>query len=241
MVVNEFVNLEGEKLSTSRGWVVWLHDLLEEYDPDVVRYYATAIAPETRDTDFKWEDFMEKINGELIGTYGNFIHRVLTFIYSRMGGVVPEPGELDERDEEILSSRIKFAEEVGKRIEECEFKAGLKTILRLAQEGNRYLNETAPWANPEKADTALYVLVQIVYALAVISAPYLPFTSQRILDYLNLDKRVEDLRWSDVEKLIPSGHRIKKPKPLFRKITREEIDEKLRKLELIKMQKKMGD
>ncbi len=241
VVVNEFVNLEGEKLSTSRGWVVWLHDLLEEYDPDVVRYYATAIAPETRDTDFKWEDFMEKINGELIGTYGNFIHRVLTFIYSRMEGVVPEPGELDERDQEILSSRIKFAEEVGKRIEECEFKAGLKTILRLAQEGNRYLNETAPWANPEKADTALYVLVQIVYALAVISAPYLPFTSQRILDYLNLGKRVEDLRWNDVEKLIPSGHRIEKPKPLFRKITREEIDEKLRKLELIKMQKKVGN
>ncbi|RLG09895.1 MAG: methionine--tRNA ligase, partial [Thaumarchaeota archaeon] len=167
--------------------------------------------------------------------------RVLTFLYSKMNGIVPKPGELDERDEEILSSRIKFAGEVEKRIEGCEFKAGLKTILRLAQEGNRYLNETAPWANPEKADTALYVLVQVVHALAVISAPYLPFTSQRILDYLNLDKRVEDLRWSDVKKLIPSGHRINKPKPLFRKISREEIDEKLRKLESIKIQKKVGD
>ncbi|RLG01483.1 MAG: methionine--tRNA ligase, partial [Thaumarchaeota archaeon] len=99
----------------------------------------------------------------------------------------------------------------------------------------------APWANPEKANTALYVLIQMVHALAVISAPYLPFTSQRILDYLNLDKRVEDLRWSDVEKLIPSGHKINKPKPLFRKIAREEIDEKLRKLKLIKIQKKVGD
>ena len=117
----------------------------------------------------------------------------------------------------------------------------MKTILRLAQEGNRYLNETAPWANPGKADTALYVLVQVVHALAVISAPYLPFTSQKILDYLNLDKKVENLKWSDVEKLIPSGHGINKPKPLFKKIAREEIDEKLRKLELIKIQKKMGD
>ncbi|HDD40181.1 MAG TPA: methionine--tRNA ligase, partial [Nitrososphaeria archaeon] len=234
VVVNEFVNLEGEKLSTSRGWVVWLHDLLAEYDPDVIRYYATAIAPETRDTDFKWQDFAEKINGELIGTYGNFIHRVLSFVYSRMGGVVPEPGKLGERDQELLNLRTEYAKRLEDALEGCEFRKGLRIILEFAQEGNIYLNEKAPWKNPEEAGTTLYTLIQVVHALAVLSAPYLPFSSQRILDYLNTGERVEELRWSDVEKIIPPGHRIREPKPLFRKITKEEIDEKLRRLREIK-------
>ena len=234
VVVNEFVNLEGEKLSTSRGWVVWLHDLLDEYDPDVIRYYAAAIAPETKDTDFKWQDFAEKINGELIGTYGNFIHRVLSFIYSRMNGEIPEPGRLDDGDEEMLELRLEYADRLEKEMEACEFKKGLKTVLELAQRGNVYLNETAPWKNKEKAGAALYVLAQIVHALAVLSAPYLPFTAQRILDYLNTGEKVSDLRWSDVEKIISPGHRIKEPKPLFRKIGKEEVREKLKKLEEIR-------
>ena len=237
VVVNEFVNLEGEKLSTSRGWVVWLHDLLEEYDPDVIRYYAAAIAPETRDTDFKWQDFAEKINGELIGTYGNFIHRVLSFIYARMGGAVPEPGKLDERDEEMLGMRLEYAAKLEKLIEACEFRKGLRAILELAQRGNAYMNEKAPWKNPENAKSALYVLIQVVFSLAVISAPYLPFTTQRILDYMNLNKSVSDLRWDDVELEIPPGHKINEPKPLFRKITADEVREKLKKLEEIKLKK----
>ena len=234
VVVNEFVNLEGEKLSTSRGWVVWLHDLLAEYDPDMIRYYAAAIAPENKDTDFKWQDFAEKINGELIGTYGNLIHRVLTFIYNRMGAVIPEPGELNERDEEILSARSSAAERLKSLLESCEFKAGLRTILKLAQEGNRYLNEMAPWKNRERANTTLYILAQLVLTLAVVSAPYLPFTSQKILDYLNLGKRVEELRWSDSTATLPPGHRISEPKPLFRKIGREEIEAKIAKLQKIR-------
>ena len=234
VVVNEFVNLEGEKLSTSRGWVVWLHDLLAEYDPDMIRYYAAAIAPENKDTDFKWQDFAEKINGELIGTFGNLVHRVLTFIHSRLDGRVPEPQELDDRDREILNERIKTAEEVKSLIEACEFKAGLRRILRLAQEGNRYLNEKAPWKNPENVDTALHVLAQLVLTLAVISFPYLPFTSEKMLTYLNYGKNAEELRWSEAEATLPPGHKIGTPKPLFRKITRGEIDVKIRKLQEIK-------
>lgn len=237
VVVNEFVNLEGEKLSTSRGWVVWLHDLLNEYDPDVIRYYAAAIAPETRDTDFKWQDFAEKINGELIGTYGNFIHRVLSFIYARMGGEVPEPKKLDERDEEMLGMRLKYAERLERLIEACEFRKGLREILKLAQRGNAYMNEKAPWKNPENAKNSLYVLIQVVFSLTVISAPYLPFTAQRILDYMNLNKSVSDLSWDDVKLEIPPGHKVNEPKPLFRKITANEVREKLEKLKEIKLKK----
>ena len=237
VVVNEFVNLEGEKLSTSRGWVIWLHDLLKEYDPDVIRYYAAAIAPENRDTDFKWRDFAEKVNGELIGTYGNFVHRVLSFIYSRMDGVIPAPGELGEKDREMLELRRVYADKIGEAIEACEFRKGLRLLLEFAQKGNAYLNEKAPWRDKEGAGTTLYVSAQLVMALAVLSAPYLPFTAQRILNYLSIEKKVSELRWSDVELEIPAGHRIAEPKPLFRKITKEEIDEKLRKLEEIKNKK----
>ncbi|HDD66397.1 MAG TPA: methionine--tRNA ligase, partial [Nitrososphaeria archaeon] len=234
VVVNEFVNLEGEKLSTSRGWVVWLHDLLKEYDPDVIRFYAAAIAPETRDTDFKWQDFAEKVNGELIGTYGNLIHRVLSFIYSRMGGVIPEPGSLEDRDREMLDLRGRCADRVAELIEACEFRKGLRAILEFAQEGNAYMNEKAPWRDVGSAGTALYVLAQLVFSLAVISAPYLPFSAQKILDYMNLDMRVEDLRWSDAVREIPPGHRINEPKPLFRKITAEEVRRKLSELESVR-------
>lgn len=237
VVVNEFVNLEGEKLSTSRGWVVWLHDLLREYDPDVIRYYAAAIAPETRDTDFKWQDFAEKINGELIGTYGNFVHRVLSFIYSRMNGAVPEPGELDEKDRNMLTLRLDHARRVEELIEACEFRKGLRAMLELAQDGNAYMNEKAPWKGHENARNALYVLSQVVFSLAVISAPYLPFAAQKILDYMNIDRRVSELSWDDVEMEIPPGHKIKEPKPLFRKVTDKEVKEKLRRLEELKVKK----
>ena len=234
VVVNEFVNLEGEKLSTSRGWVIWLHDLLAEYDPDIIRYYAAAIAPETRDTDFKWQDFAEKVNGELIGTLGNFIHRVLTFLHEKMGGVVPDPGELDERSKEMINTCYRIVKKFRNHVEACEFKDGLKEILHLAQQGNRYFNEKSPWKNLDEAPRTLYVLIQIVHALALIMSPYLPFTSQRLLEYLNIDKKVEELRWGDVEKTIPPGHKIREPKPLFKKVDEKDIREKTKKLEEIR-------
>ena len=234
VVVNEFVNLEGEKLSTSRGWVVWLHDLLKDYEPDIIRYYAAAIAPEGRDTDFKWRDFAEKINGELIATYGNLIHRVLTFIYKRLDGKVPEPDEMGEKEEKLLEGRIEYARELADLLEGCEFKAGLRTILKLAQEGNKYLNDKAPWKNPEVVKTTFYVLTQLTLTLAVISAPYLPFTSERILQYLNYPKDFEEIRWSDAEETLPPGHPINEPKPLFKKITDGEIREKIEELKRIK-------
>ncbi len=234
VVVNEFVNLEGEKLSTSRGWVVWLHDLLKDYDPDMIRYYAAAIAPEGRDTDFKWQDFAEKINGELIATYGNLVHRVLTFIYKRLGGKVPEPREIGERERELLERRVEYAGELADLLERCEFKAGLRVILRLAQEGNKYLNEKAPWKNPEVAETTFYTLAQLTLTLAVISAPYLPFTSEKILRYMNYPRKVEELRWSDAQETLEPGHPINEPKPLFRKISEEEVREKIEGLRKIK-------
>jgi len=133
--------------------------------------------------------------------------------------------------------RLEYAARLEKLIEACEFRKGLRAILELAQRGNAYMNEKAPWKNPENAKNALYVLIQVVFSLAVISAPYLPFTAQRILDYMNLGRSVSDLSWDDVELEIPPGHRINEPKPLFRKITADEVREKLKKLEEIKLKK----
>ncbi len=234
VVVNEFVNLEGEKLSTSRGWVIWLHDLLAEYDPDVIRYYAVAIAPETRDTDFKWSDFAEKINNELIGTLGNFIHRVLTYIYTKMGGIIPESKHLKDVDLEMLENCKKIINEFREHLEACEFKEGLKDLLKLAQEGNRYMNLKEPWRNVEEAGTTMYVLIQVVYKLTILMSSYLPFTAEKILHYLNLEKNVNELKWNDLEREIPPGHKIREPKPLFRKIEKKEVEEKIRKLEEIR-------
>jgi len=233
VVVNEFVNLEGEKLSTSRGWVIWLHDMLKKFHPDMIRYYAAAIAPEHKDTDFKWRDFQAKVNNELIANLGNFIYRVLTLIRKLYGGVIPEPGKLDEHDEEVLSEISKTAERVAAEVERFEFKKGLREIMRLSSIGNGYLNAKRPWSNPDEAPSTLYVASQIIHALSILLIPYLPFTAVEIRRMLNLPTNLNDVRWRDLEKRLEPGHRIGEVKPLFRKVRDEDIApevEKLKKL-----------
>ncbi|MCS7143089.1 MAG: methionine--tRNA ligase [Aigarchaeota archaeon] len=226
VVVSEFVGLMGRKISTSKGWVVWLHDLLKQYDPDVIRFYAIMIAPETKDTDFDWEDFREKVNNVLIATYGNFINRVMSLVVSRCGGVVPKPGKMDSQADRTLSYALSCGERVAESVENSEIRAGFLHVLNLAQEGNRYLSEARPWEGESDYKTVLYVLIQVVHALSVISYPYLPFTSARVRRMLNVDER--PARWDEYRAQIPPGHNIGKPEILFRKIGEEEIKEKIR-------------
>lgn len=230
VVVNEFVNLEGQKLSTSRGWVIWLHEMLERYDPDVIRYYAVAIAPETKDSDFKWKDFQAKVNNELIATLGNFIYRAMSFVYSKFNGIVPEPDEIKDEDTKMLKVIDRIADCIKSSIERCRFKTGIKFLLFLAQYGNRYMNLMAPWVFKENANRSAYTLMQIVKALTVLMVPYLPFTAQRLMQMLNLRINVDTVKWEEYRVRIDPGHVINKPKPLFKKISDEEVDEQLSKL-----------
>ena len=226
VVVNEFVNLEGQKISTSRGWVVWLHDMLKYYDPDLIRFYALVTAPEGKDTDFRWRDFQLRVNSELIGTFANFIHRVLSFTWNMFGGVVPEAR--GARDAEAVSGWIgEAAQRVEQHLESCEFRDGMKAVLDLAQQGNRFLNEKEPWRNRENAPSTIYYALRIVNALSVLSYPFLPFTAERTREYLNLPNPP---KWSDIHAEIRPGHRIREPKPLFRKLSNEEIEERIAEL-----------
>lgn len=230
VVVNAFVNLEGRKMDTSEGWVVWLHEILERYDPDMIRFYATMIAPETRDSEFRWRDFQAKINNELIATLANFVYRVLSFIDSNFNATLPESGTLEKEDEEILTEARKIAERVEKHIQNCEFREGMLAILSLAQLGNRYLNSRRPWEGGRDAPRAIYVAVQIVYVLSIILSPYLPFTAEKMRASLNLEKDVKKTKWNDIEKRLNYGHRINEPTPLFRKISDGEIESERTKL-----------
>jgi methionyl-tRNA synthetase len=230
--VNEFVNLEGQKLSTSRGWVIWLHEMLEDYDPDLIRYYAAIIAPENKDSDFRWKDFQAKINNELVATLGNFIHRVLLFVYTKFGGIVPEPGVLEPQDKELLENIERLAAMFKNRVENCRFKSGLKIILELAQLGNKYLNDMKPWAVVENAPRATYIAMQVVKALCILMVPYLPFTAHKLMNILNLNLTPETTRWEEFRIPIKPQHKINKPEPLFRKVTDEEISKHMAKLNL---------
>ncbi len=227
VVVNEFVNLEGQKISTSRGWVVWLHDMLKHYHPDMIRYYAVAIAPEGRDTDFKWKDFQARINGELIGNFANYIHRVLTLTWNIFEGEVPEPAKDNVDDKRIDETIERSSNAVAESIERCEFRDAMKKVIELAQEGNRYLNEKEPWKNKNDSPTTIYNALKIVNALSIIAYPFLPFSSIRIREYMQLS---EVTSWSQIYEKLRPGHKIREPKPLFRKITDAEIKERIDEL-----------
>lgn len=181
---NEFLNLEGEKFSTSRNWAIWLPEFLERYAPDPLRYYLTAIAPETRDSDFTWQGFVERNNNELVATWGNLVHRVVTFAYRRWDGRVPTPGELDERDRDLLQQIEQGFERVGQLYARTEFKAALREAMLLAKEVNRYLDEKAPWfqikEDKQAAATTIFVALRAIDSLNIMLAPVLPFSSERV-------------------------------------------------------------
>ncbi len=219
---NEYLNLEGRKFSTSRNWAIWVHEFLDAFPADYLRYYLTAIMPETRDSDFSFEDFKVKINEELVNNLGNFVHRALTFVNRYFDGVVPERGELNDLDRGAFEEIEKAFEETGELISKYRFKDALKRVMELAIFGNRYFDHQRPWktakTDRERTATTVNVSLQIVKALGILLEPFLPDASEKIWHLLNLE---ELKRWEFSE--VKAGHRVRKATPMFRKVTDEDI------------------
>jgi methionyl-tRNA synthetase len=244
-------------MSGSRGWAVWVLDYLSRYDPDPLRYYLTANAPETRDTDFAWAGFVRRNNDELVATWGNLANRVLSFCYRQFDRRVPQPGELDETDRALLEGVEDSFEPIGALIDGCKFRAALGEAMAVAREVNRYLDDKAPWLQIKQdraaAATSVYVALRAIDSLKVLFTPFLPFSSQALHEMLGYgdslfgrqyistfeestrshqalcyDASELDLRWEPSQ--LPSGQALRKPKPLFKKLDEKVIDEELARM-----------
>ena len=240
---NEFLNLEGNKLSTSKNWAVWLHEYLEEFPDkqDVLRYALTANAPESKDNDFTWKDFQARNNNELVAIFGNFINRVVVLSNKYYNGIVPEPSTFSEVDKTTLSELKKYPSIIESSIERYRFREASQELLNVARLGNKYLADEEPWKvikeDEERVKTVMFVALQIASALAVLSEPFLPFTSIKLKRILLHAELVSASQWDDVsnkEILLPSGHQIGEAELLFSKIEDSEIQKQLDKLEATK-------
>lgn len=219
---NEYLTLEGKKMSTSKGWVLWLHNCLEEFEPDLLRYYLLSINPERHDTDFSLKEFQNTVNNELIAALGNFVHRSLTFI-EKQGSVIPEVEEFDELDEKMLEFIRKASENVGMNLEKFKFLEALKELMKITHFGNEYFQKKEPWKN--KNNETIYLCANLCRTLAILSAPFLPFSAEKIWSMLNLKGSVHDQDWNNASELgVNEGHQIGKIKLLFKKIDDEEIE-----------------
>ena len=217
---NEFMTMSGVKASSSRGNVIWTHDVLDTYNADTLRYYLSVTAPEGRDTDFTFDEMIRRNNDELVATYGNAVHRTLSFLQSKFGGVVPEPQALREADREILAEVDAGFSVVGHNIANCHFKDGINAAMAVARAANRYLDEQAPWkqikVDRAAAGTTIYVMLQVLSGLRVLFSPYLPFSSQKLHHYLGFEGEVSAGRWRTTE--VPAGIKLPVPAPLFPKL-----------------------
>ncbi len=240
---NEFLNLEGEKISTSRNWAVWLHEYLEDFPgmQDVIRYVLCATAPETKDNDFTWKDFQTRNNSELVGIYGNFINRVVVLTNKYYQGHIPERGELLDTDKEVLAELKLFPAKIGQSIESCRFREALMEMMNLARLGNKYLADQEPWklvkTDQNRTKTIMNIALQIAANLSVLSEPFLPFTAEKLRIMLGLGR----LCWDDAgaDNLLVQGFKIETATLLFRKIEDAEIRVQLEKLEATKLTNKM--
>jgi methionyl-tRNA synthetase len=221
---NEYLTLKGEQFSKSRGVGIWVPDILKRFDADVIRYYLSINMPENKDADWTWNDFVSKNNDELLGTYGNFIHRVITFT-SKNFGVIPKAGTLTETDKEALQRILDTHREVGEALEQCSFKKGLRAVMNLAQYGNQYFDHNQPWilvkTDRERCKTVLYISLRLVQSLAVCMTPYLPFSSERIWRMLGHTEHIK--HWNDARLDIQHGTPLQTPTPLFKKLELTDI------------------
>ena len=246
---NEFLNLEGKKLSTSKNWAVWLHEYLEDFpgQQDVLRYTLTANAPETKDNDFTWKDFQARNNNELVAIFGNFINRVVVLTNKYYDGIVPQPNEYSEVDEQTIAELKAYPAVIASSIEKYRFREAQAELMNLARLGNKYLADEEPWkvikTDEERVKTVMYVALQIASALATLSEPFLPFTSAKLKEILKFTGKENDLtseensQWDKIatrEALLPAGHEIGKAELLFSKIEDEQIQKQLDKLEATK-------
>ena len=231
---NEFLNLENDKISTSRNWAVWLHEYLEDFPnkQDVLRYSLCANAPETKDNDFTWKDFQARNNNELVAILGNFVNRTLVLTNNYYGGRVPERGNTDSNDESVLNEIMRFKENVETCLETFRFREALKEAMNLARLGNKYLADTEPWkvikSDPERVKTIMNIALQITANLTIICEPFLPFSMEKLRILINLN----ELKWENAgeQNLLPPGHMINKAQLLFDKIEDEEITRQINKL-----------
>ena len=231
---NEFLNLEGNKISTSKNWAVWLHEYLEDFPDkqDVLRYALTANAPETKDNDFTWKEFQTRNNSELVAIFGNFINRVMVLTQKYYNGKVPSMGELNAADQAALTKMKEFPSLMEKEIEHYHFRAYSQEVMNLARLGNKYLADQEPWklikTDPERVEAIMFTALQISAGLSILSEPLLPFTAQKMMDMLQLKAT-----WEDVisgEPLLVPGHLLQKSQLLFEKIEEEAIEKQLQKL-----------
>ncbi|MBR5084621.1 MAG: methionine--tRNA ligase [Prevotella sp.] len=232
---NEFLNLEDDKISTSRNWAVWLDEYLEELPgkQDVLRYVLTANAPETKDNNFTWKDFQDRNNNELVAVYGNFVNRALQLTKKYWGGVVPECGELLDVDRQALDEFKDVKEKVESLLDVFKFREAQKEAMNLARIGNRYITECEPWkvwkTDPKRVETILYISLQLVANLAIAFEPFLPFSSKKLRGMLNIDQfEWEQLGQTDI---LKPGHQLAEPALLFEKIEDEVIALQLKKLD----------
>ena len=231
---NEFLNLEGDKISTSRNWAVWLHEYLVDFPgkQDVLRYVLTANAPETKDNDFTWKDFQARNNNELVAVYGNFVNRALQLTQKYYDGVVPACGELTEYDRQTLDEFKDVKAKVEELLDAFKFRDAQKEAMNLARIGNKYIADSEPWkvvkTDPERVKTIIYISLQLTANLAIAFEPFLPFSSEKLRKMLNM----ESFEWNRLGRtdLLQAGHRLAKPELLFEKIEDDVIEAQVQKL-----------
>ncbi|NLG27678.1 MAG: methionine--tRNA ligase, partial [Chloroflexi bacterium] len=254
---NEYLTLEKRKISSSRNWAVWVPDYLSRYDPDPLRYYLTSHAPESSDSDFSWQEYLDSNNNELVGTWGNLAHRMLSFSYKNFDGCVPIPGDLTAEDQALIARVEAAFEPVGRQIDECKLRSALADVMGLAREANRYLDAAAPWlvlkSDRARSATATYVALRVIDSLKVLFAPFLPFSSQKLNVALGYStdlfgtQHVEEYHettrshraltyeWTDhgdvwAPSQLPPGQALNRPEPLFRKLEPEIVEQELARL-----------
>lgn len=233
---NEFLNLEGDKISTSRNWAVWLHEYLEDFPgkQDVLRYVLTANAPETKDNDFTWKDFQARNNNELVSVFGNFVNRALVLNQKYYDGIVPEPGEFTDYDKECLAEMKRLRKEIESRLDTFHFRDAQREAMNMARVGNKYLADCEPWkvikTDPERVKTILFVAIQIAANLRIAFAPFLPFSADALGKMIGMPS--DSFKWDDLGRidLIVSGTKLEKPSLLFEKIEDEVIEVQLQRL-----------
>lgn len=229
---NEFLNLEGDKISTSRNWAVWLHEYLIDFNDkqDVLRYTLCANAPETKDNDFTWKDFQAKNNNELVAVLGNFVNRTLVLTQKYFAGKVPQADEFTKNDLHLVQEISKYPESISRSLDEFRFREALSELMNLARAGNKYLADNEPWkiSDEKRLRTIMNISLQISANLSVLMEPFLPFTAKKLSDMLNL----KSLRWRDAERtdLLRAGHQLGEAKLLFEKIEDDKVEAQVKKL-----------